>query len=64
MIVFVPDAVDKSGLTSFLVPLGDLSNAVILLCACVKIESDFEESLSVPRPTSDYQKYLLPEDEE
>ncbi|GJJ78575.1 hypothetical protein EMPS_10934 [Entomortierella parvispora] len=26
--------------------------------------SDFEESLSVPRPTSDYQKYLLPEDEE
>ncbi|ORZ07979.1 kinase-like domain-containing protein [Lobosporangium transversale] len=27
-------------------------------------ESDFEESLSVPRPTSDYQEYLIPESEE
>ncbi|KAG0056476.1 hypothetical protein BGZ83_004734 [Gryganskiella cystojenkinii] len=25
-------------------------------------ESDFEESVSVPRPTSDYQQYLLPEE--
>lgn len=44
--------------------LWESSNTFMLVCAFVKIGSDFEESLSVPRPTSDYQKYLLPEGED